>query len=52
MHDYIVQQSTAPEPIPTGFHTVTPFLVVNGAEPLLDFIKAGFQCRNQLHVEA
>lgn len=42
MHDYVVQQSTAPEPIPMGFHTITPFLVVHGAEPLLDFIKSAF----------
>ena len=31
----------AVRPIPEGFHTVTPSLVVNGAAKLIDFIKAG-----------
>ena len=29
-------------PIPEGYHTVTPFLVVTQADMLLDFIKAAF----------
>ena len=29
-------------PVPAGYHTITPFLVVNGATKLLDFIKAAF----------
>jgi PhnB protein len=32
----------AVRPIPEGFHTVTPSLVVNGAAKLIDFIKASF----------
>lgn len=42
MNDYVVQNASEVEPIPVGFHTVTPFLVVNGAEKLLDFMKTAF----------
>ncbi len=42
MNDYIIQATTAPEPIPAGYHTVTPFLVVNEAEQLLDFMRTAF----------
>ena len=30
------------KPIPEGYHTVTPSLVVKGAAKLIDFLKAGF----------
>ncbi len=33
----------APKPIPDGFHTVTPYLVVQGAAKELDFLKGAFQ---------
>lgn len=42
MNDYVVQNASGVEPIPVGFHSVTPFLVVDGAEKLLDFMKAAF----------
>jgi PhnB protein len=29
-------------PVPEGYHTVTPCLVVHGAQKLLDFLKAAF----------
>jgi uncharacterized glyoxalase superfamily protein PhnB len=32
----------AVKPIPDGFHTVTPYLVVPGAAKLLDFLKKAF----------
>jgi PhnB protein len=32
----------AVKPIPKGYHTVTPSLVVKGAAKLIDFIKAAF----------
>jgi PhnB protein len=32
----------AVHPIPDGFHTVTPYLVVDGAAKLIDFLKQGF----------
>ncbi len=30
------------EPVPEGYHTVTPFLLVNNAEELIEFIKKAF----------
>ena len=30
------------KPIPDGYHTVTPYLVVQGASKLIDFMKAAF----------
>jgi uncharacterized glyoxalase superfamily protein PhnB len=42
MNDYIIQTATAPEPIPAGFHSITPFIVVKEAEQLLDFMKHAF----------
>jgi PhnB protein len=32
----------AVRPIPEGFHTLTPYLAVNGAAGLIDFLKEGF----------
>ncbi len=32
----------AVDPIPEGYHTVTPYLIVNGAGQLLDFVKQVF----------
>ncbi|HJQ25373.1 MAG TPA: VOC family protein [Blastocatellia bacterium] len=32
----------AVKPIPEGYHTVTPYLVVEGAAKLIDFLKAAF----------
>jgi PhnB protein len=31
------------EPIPEGFHTVTPYLVVQGVARLIDYLKEAFQ---------
>jgi PhnB protein len=33
---------SAVNPIPEGFHTVTPYLVVQGAERLIEFLKQAF----------
>ena len=30
------------KPVPEGFHTVTPYLVVKGADALVDFITRAF----------
>ena len=30
------------KPIPEGYHTVTPYLVVDGADKLIDFLKQAF----------
>jgi len=32
----------AVKPIPEGYHTVTPYLVVEGAAKLIDFLKQAF----------
>jgi PhnB protein len=32
----------AVKPIPDGYHTVTPYLIVEGAAALIDFVKAAF----------
>jgi PhnB protein len=32
----------AAKPIPDGFHTVTPYLVVEGVDNLIDFLKRAF----------
>ncbi len=32
----------AVRPIPDGFHTVTPYLVIDGASDLIEFMKKGF----------
>ena len=32
----------AVKPIPDGFHTVTPYLLVEGASKLIDFVTAAF----------
>ena len=31
-----------PKPIPDGFHTITPYLIVEGAEKLIGFMKQAF----------
>ena len=33
------------KPIPEGYHTITPYLVVKGAGALLDFIKKAFDAK-------
>jgi PhnB protein len=35
----------AVQPIPEGFHTVTPYLTVRGATELLDFVKRAFDAK-------
>lgn len=34
--------TTKVNPIPPGFHTVTPYLIVQGAERLIEFLKQAF----------
>jgi PhnB protein len=36
------EHATIAEPIPQGFHSITPFLVVNGAEKWLQFVEKAF----------
>ncbi len=35
----------AVKPIPDGFHTVTPYLIVEGVSALIDFLKAAFNAK-------
>jgi PhnB protein len=35
----------AVKPIPEGFHTVTPYLTVQGVAKLIDFLKQAFEAR-------
>ena len=42
MKEKTMSQPTMAKPIPEGFHTVTPFIVVNDAGKLLEFIKQAF----------
>src|SRR5919106_6712693 len=36
---------TSVKPIPDGYHVVTPYLVVQGAEKLIDFLKRAFDAK-------
>jgi PhnB protein len=36
------KQRAGVQPIPDGFHTVTPFLIVDGAERLIEFLESAF----------
>lgn len=40
----------AVKPIPDGFHTVTPYLVVNGVDKLIDFLKAAFGAKERFRI--
>lgn len=35
----------AAKPVPEGYHTVTPYLVVSGAAKLIDFLKQAFDAK-------
>ncbi len=35
------------QPIPEGFHTVTPYLVVRGVDKLIDFLKKAFGAKER-----
>ena len=35
----------AAKPIPSGFHTVTPYLTIQGASKLIDFLKQAFDAK-------
>jgi uncharacterized glyoxalase superfamily protein PhnB len=42
----------AVKPVPKGYHTVTPSLVVKGAAKLIDFIKAAFGAKELMRMPA
>jgi PhnB protein len=42
----------AMKPIPDGYHTVTPYLTVEGAPLLIEFLKAAFDAQGTImHAE-
>ena len=42
----------AVNPIPEGYHTVTPYLIVEGAAGLLDFAKSAFGAEERFRMDA
>ena len=38
------------KPIPQGYHTITPYLVVQRAAQLIDFLKQAFEAEEILHM--
>jgi PhnB protein len=34
---------TSVKPIPEGYHTVTPYLLVEGVDKLIEFVKKAFE---------
>jgi hypothetical protein len=36
---------TSVKPIPNGYRTVTPYILVQGAEKLIDFVKKAFDAK-------
>jgi uncharacterized glyoxalase superfamily protein PhnB len=41
----------AVKPIPDGYHTATPYLIVPGVSNVIDFLKAAFDAKEQERVE-
>ena len=44
-HPYAKTQNMAVNPIPDGYHSVTPFLTVKGAAKLMEFVKQAFDAK-------
>ena len=40
------------QPVPDGYHTVTPYLLVRGVAPLLEFLKTAFEAEVKECVDA
>ena len=40
------------KPIPEGFHTVTPYLVVDGVPGLIDFLEEAFGAKEDMRLQA
>lgn len=38
------------QPIPTGYHSITPYLIVNGAAAALEFYKTAFAAKEKLRM--
>lgn len=44
-------RSSSVEPVPAGYHTVTPWIIARGAAELIDFLKEAFKAKEQARVE-
>jgi PhnB protein len=42
--------ATKVNPIPTGYHTITPYLTVKGADKLIDFLKQAFGAKEKFRM--
>lgn len=42
----------APKPIPAGYHSVTPYLIIDGAADALEFYKRAFGAKEQFRMPA
>lgn len=42
----------AVKPIPEGYHSVTPYLVIKGASAAIDFYKKAFDAKEELRMDA
>jgi len=45
------EQEMAVKPIPEGYHTITPYLPVDGGAKLLDFVKRAFGAQELVRME-
>jgi PhnB protein len=43
-------RAVAVKPVPDGYHTVTPYLIVNGAARALDFYRKAFGAKEQMRM--
>lgn len=41
----------AVKPIPDGFHTLTPYIVVRGVDVLIEFLKAAFDAKETIRTQ-
>lgn len=46
-----MKASTAAKPVPDGYHTVTPYLIINGARKALEFYEEAFKAETHVCME-
>ena len=52
MKEKTTTHATVAKPIPEGFHTITPFVVVEGAEAFLEFIEKAFDADTSIDMKS
>jgi PhnB protein len=40
------------QPVPEGYHTVTPYLIVTGADRLLEFVRKAFDAEDRFRMDS